>query len=45
MTQHVAFLRAVNVGKRTVPMATLKGIVEDLGYEEWTVGLGIEATL
>jgi uncharacterized protein (DUF1697 family) len=37
MGQHVAFLRAVNVGKRTTPMATLKAAVEDLGFEDvWT---------
>lgn len=37
MGQHIAFLRAVNVGKRTAPMASLKAAVEDLGYEDvWT---------
>ena len=37
MTQCVAFLRAVNVGKRTTPMATLKALAEGLGYAEvWT---------
>ena len=33
MTTRVGFLRAVNVGKRTVPMATLREVVEGLGYE------------
>jgi uncharacterized protein (DUF1697 family) len=37
MTTRVAFLRAVNLGKRTVKMATLVEIVESLGYENvWT---------
>jgi uncharacterized protein (DUF1697 family) len=37
MGQHIAFLRAVNVGKRTTPMATLKAVTEDLGYTDvWT---------
>jgi uncharacterized protein (DUF1697 family) len=34
MTRRVAFLRAVNVGKRTVPMAKLKEVVEGLGYAD-----------
>jgi len=34
VTQQVAFLRAVNVGQRTCPMATLKAIVEGLGYDD-----------
>lgn len=37
MGQHIAFLRAVNVGKRTTPMAVLKAAVEDLGFDDvWT---------
>lgn len=37
MTTRVAFLRAVNVGKRTVPMAPLAEIVRDLGHDDvWT---------
>jgi uncharacterized protein (DUF1697 family) len=37
MTTRVAFLRAVNLGKRTVKMATLVEIVESLGYDRvWT---------
>jgi uncharacterized protein (DUF1697 family) len=37
MTTRVGFLRAVNLGKRTVPMARLKAIVEELGYADvWT---------
>lgn len=37
MTTRVAFLRAVNVGKRTVRMARLAEIVGDLGHEDvWT---------
>lgn len=37
MTTRVAFLRAVNLGKRTVRMDTLVDIVEGLGYENvWT---------
>ena len=36
MTQ-VGFLRAVNVGKRTVAMARLKAVVENVGYDDvWT---------
>ena len=35
--QHVAFLRAVNVGKRRVEMAKLKAVLEDLGLDDvWT---------
>ena len=37
MTTRVAFLRAVNVGKRTVAMARLASLVEGLGYDDvWT---------
>ena len=37
MTTRVAFLRAVNVGKRTVAMARLSTLVEGLGYGDvWT---------
>jgi uncharacterized protein (DUF1697 family) len=37
MTTHLAFLRAVNLGKRTVKMARLAEIFVDLGYPEaWT---------
>src|SRR4051812_44030952 len=37
MTTRIAFLRAVNVGKRTVRMARLAALVEDLGHREvWT---------
>lgn len=37
MTTRVAFLRAVNLGRRTVKMASLVEIVEGLGYEDvWT---------
>jgi uncharacterized protein (DUF1697 family) len=37
MTIRVAFLRAVNLGKRTVRMATLVEVVEHLGYDQvWT---------
>lgn len=32
--QHVAFLRAVNVGKRRVPMATLRADLEALGLDD-----------
>lgn len=32
MTTWVAFLRAVNVGKRKMPMAELKALCESLGY-------------
>lgn len=31
-TRHVAFLRAVNVGKRQVKMERLRAVVEELGY-------------
>lgn len=31
-TRHVAFLRAVNVGKRQVKMERLREVVEELGY-------------
>ncbi len=34
MTTWVAFLRAVNVGKRKMPMAELKALCEELGYGE-----------
>jgi uncharacterized protein (DUF1697 family) len=33
MTVWVAFLRAVNVGKRTMKMAELKALCEELGYK------------
>ena len=34
---HVAFLRAVNLGRRTVPMPRLVEVLEGLGYEDvWT---------
>jgi uncharacterized protein (DUF1697 family) len=37
VTVHVAFLRAVNVGKRTVKMARLVELVEALGHADvWT---------
>ena len=37
MTTHVGFLRAVNVGRRTVPMPRLAEIVEGLGFADvWT---------
>ena len=37
MTIRVGFLRAVNLGKRTVKMATLVEVVERLGYDRvWT---------
>ncbi len=37
MTVRVGFLRAVNLGKRQVPMARLKAVCEDLGYQDvWT---------
>lgn len=37
MTTHIAFLRAVNVGKRTVPMAALADVCRSLGYTNvWT---------
>jgi uncharacterized protein (DUF1697 family) len=34
MTRYVAFLRAVNVGKRTVPMARARAALEGLGYDD-----------
>ena len=34
MTVWVAFLRAVNVGKRQMKMAELKALCEELGYEK-----------
>ena len=37
MTTRIGFLRAVNLGKRTVPNARLAEIVEGLGYgDPWT---------
>lgn len=37
MTTRVGFLRAVNLGKRTVKMATLVTVVKGLGYDHvWT---------
>ena len=37
MTVRIAFLRAVNLGKRRVEMPRLKKAVEDLGYDDvWT---------
>lgn len=37
MTTRIAFLRAVNVGKRTVRMARLVELFEELGYDDvWT---------
>ena len=33
MTTRIAFLRAVNVGKRQMKMAELKALCEELGYE------------
>jgi uncharacterized protein (DUF1697 family) len=37
VTTHIAFLRAVNVGRRTVPMKRLAAICTDLGYDHvWT---------
>jgi uncharacterized protein (DUF1697 family) len=37
MTTRVGFLRAVNVGRRTVPMSRLAELVGDLGYADvWT---------
>lgn len=37
MTTRIGFLRAVNVGKRTVPMARLADLVRGLGHEDvWT---------
>jgi uncharacterized protein (DUF1697 family) len=34
MTHHVALLRAVNVGKRKVPMADLRAVCADLGFAD-----------
>lgn len=34
MSRFVAFLRAVNVGKRTVPMAIARQALEELGYDD-----------
>src|SRR5579885_1276065 len=34
MTTHVAFLRAVNLGKRRVPMARVVELAEGLGYRD-----------
>jgi uncharacterized protein (DUF1697 family) len=37
VTTHVAFLRAVNVGRRRAPMATLVEVAGALGYDDvWT---------
>ena len=37
MTTRVAFLRAVNLGRRTVKMARLVEVFEGLGYDDvWT---------
>lgn len=37
MTRRIAFLRAVNLGKRIVSMARLKAVLEKLGYGDvWT---------
>lgn len=37
MTTHIAFLRAVNVGRRTVSMAALAEVCRELGYGDvWT---------
>ncbi|MGZ4706158.1 MAG: DUF1697 domain-containing protein, partial [Acidimicrobiales bacterium] len=37
MTTRVGFLRAVNVGRRTVPMGRLAELVEGLGHTDvWT---------
>jgi uncharacterized protein (DUF1697 family) len=37
MTTRVAFLRAVNLGRRRVPMARLVEVLEELGYDDvWT---------
>jgi len=37
MTTHVAFLRAINLGRRTVPMAQLVAVFEALGHDgAWT---------
>ncbi|SHG23953.1 Uncharacterized conserved protein, DUF1697 family [Jatrophihabitans endophyticus] len=34
MTRYVALLRAVNVGRRRVAMATCRGVLADLGYDD-----------
>lgn len=34
VARYVAFLRAVNVGKRTVAMATARQLLEELGYDQ-----------
>jgi uncharacterized protein (DUF1697 family) len=34
VARFVAFLRAVNVGKRTVAMATARQVLEDLGFDQ-----------
>jgi len=34
MPTHIAFLRAVNVGKRKYPMAELRRVLTDAGYDE-----------
>jgi uncharacterized protein (DUF1697 family) len=34
VTRFVAFLRAVNLGRRTVPMASARQLLQDLGYGE-----------
>jgi len=37
VTTRIAFLRAVNLGRRTVPMRRLVGVCENVGYEHvWT---------
>jgi uncharacterized protein (DUF1697 family) len=37
VTTQIAFLRAVNLGKRQVKMSRLVGVCEDLGYDDvWT---------
>jgi uncharacterized protein (DUF1697 family) len=37
VTTRIAFLRAVNLGRRTVPMRRLVGVCEGLGYDHvWT---------
>src|SRR4051794_12821910 len=37
MTARIAFLRAVNLGKRTVPMSRFVAVLEHLGYDGvWT---------
>src|SRR5450432_714890 len=34
MPRYVAFLRGMNLGKRRLPMSQLKGLFEELGFEE-----------